>query len=244
MNQPPDINNAAEFISESDDIFGRIASRYDLLCDLFSLGIHRAWKSEVAKVIAREHWQYLLDTATGTGDIVLRVLQQKSSSPDRQITASDISPQMLAIAKQRLGANVGRSVQLEVLDAQNLHQIDTNSVDCYSMSLGLKICDRKLALAEAIRVVKPGGRIIILEASNIFLPWLHNAYLLYMKFSMPIIGWIATGGDASAYKYLLQGIKEFPSAEELKSEMEDMGLKEVNFMRLSLGIVAIHTARK
>jgi len=135
-------------------------------------------------------------------------------------------------------------VQLRILDAENLDQIESDSVDCYSMSLGLKICNRKAALEEALRVLKPGGRLIILEASNIFLPWLHKAYLLYMEVCMPIIGWIATGGDASAYKYLLHGIKEFPSAEELKRELEEMRLKDVNFTRLSLGIVAIHTARK
>jgi demethylmenaquinone methyltransferase / 2-methoxy-6-polyprenyl-1,4-benzoquinol methylase len=244
VNSSSDTRNAAEFDTQSDDIFGRISGRYDLLCDLFSFGIHRVWKREVAKIIAQEKWSSLLDTATGTGDIVLRVLNRDSTTRDRFIIASDISPKMLEIAKRRLGANVGQTVQLEVLDAQDLHQIETESVDCYSMSLGLKICDRKSAIQEAIRVLKPGGRIIILEASNISIGWLHKAYLIYMELCMPLIGWIATGGDASAYKYLLQGIKEFPSAESLKLEMESMGLREVDFSRLSLGIVAIHTARK
>ncbi|MGS2724473.1 ubiquinone/menaquinone biosynthesis methyltransferase [Porticoccus sp. GXU_MW_L64] len=244
MASSAETNNAAEFNTRADDIFGRIAGRYDLLCDLFSLGIHRIWKREVAKLIAKEKWINLLDTATGTGDIVLRVLKQESNYSDRFITASDISPQMLKIANQRLGSKVGKTVELEILDAQDLNQIETESVDCYSMSLGLKICDRKSAMKEAIRVLKPGGRIIILEASNISIKWLHRAYLLYMEIGMPIIGWIATGGDASAYKYLLQGIKEFPTAEDLKLEMENMGLRKVNFIRLSLGIVAIHTARK
>jgi len=244
MSQPTDTSNAAEFDTRSDDVFGRIAGRYDLLCDLFSFGIHRLWKREVAKIISSEHWTNLLDTATGTGDIVLRVLNLEVSASGRSIVASDISPQMLKVAEKRLEGKTGTTVQLLVLDAQNLHQIDSSSFDCYSMYLGMKICDRRSALEEAIRVLKPGGRIVMLEASNISIHWLHKGYLLYMKLCMPVIGWIATIGDASAYKYLLQGIEEFPSAENLKSELEDMGLVDVEFERLPLGIVAIHTARK
>ncbi len=248
MSQPTDTNNAAEFDTRSDtrsdDVFGRIAGRYDLLCDLFSFGIHRLWKREVAKIISSEHWTNLLDTATGTGDIVLRVLNLEAPVSGHSIVASDISPQMLKVAEKRLVGKTGTTVQLLVLDAQNQHQIDSSSFDCYSMSLGMKICDRRSALEEAIRVLKPGGRIVMLEASNIPIRWLHKGYLLYMKLCMPVIGWIATIGDASAYRYLLQGIEEFPSAENLKSELEDMGLVDVEFERLSLGIVTIHTARK
>ncbi len=122
--------------------------------------------------------------------------------------------------------------------------IADGSVDAYSISLGLKICNRRLALDEAFRILRPGGRLVVLEASNI--PWrpLNLAYLAYMSVCMPVLGWLATGGDASAYKYLLQGIREFPSAEELAVELQNHGFEEVAFERLSFGIVAIHTARK
>src|SRR5687768_18586964 len=96
--------NAAEFDTQQDDVFGRIASRYDLLCDLFSLGIHRLWKRKVAQVIAKEPWSQLLDCATGTGDIILRLLTYMEIRPGQHIIASDISPQMLAIAQKRLAA--------------------------------------------------------------------------------------------------------------------------------------------
>lgn len=238
----PSHRNAAEFAWERDDVFGRIAHRYDRLCDLFSLGIHRLWKQRVAEVIAGEPWQTLLDGATGTGDIILRVLPEVVGQ-GRTIIASDISTKMLAIAERRLrGHRV--TVDLRRLDVEHMPAIPSGSVDAYSISLGLKICDRTRAMQEAWRVLRPGGRLVVLEASSIRWRPLHHAYLLYMSVCMPLLGWLATGGDASAYKYLLHGIRDFPSAEALARELREQGFEDVAFERLSLGIVAIHTARK
>jgi len=239
---PSNSKNAADFAWQHDDVFGRIASRYDLLCDVFSFGIHRLWKRRVARRIASERWSVLLDGATGTGDIVLRLLAHEATE-GRTVIASDISTKMLAIAQRRLASRAG-SVQLRQLDAEAMPTITDGSVDAYSMSLGMKICNRRLAIAEAFRVLRPGDRLIFLEASNI--PWrpLHRVYLAYMAVCMPVLGWLASGGDASAYRYLLHGIREFPSAEALAVELQTHGFEEVAFERLSLGIVAIHTARK
>ncbi|HEY9107492.1 MAG TPA: ubiquinone/menaquinone biosynthesis methyltransferase [Roseateles sp.] len=234
--------NAAEFAWQRDDVFGRIAHRYDRLCDLFSLGIHRLWKRRVAEVIARERWGTLLDGATGTGDILRRVLPDVAGQ-GRIIIASDISPKMLAIAERRLDAHRGAVSFLE-LDAERMPAVPDDSVDAYSISLGLKICDRGRAMSEAWRVLRPGGRLVVLEASNIRWAPLHKAYLLYMSLCMPVLGWLATGGDASAYRYLLHGIRDFPTAEALTRELGERGFEDVAFERLSLGIVAIHTARK
>ncbi|MDQ0073036.1 ubiquinone/menaquinone biosynthesis methyltransferase [Variovorax boronicumulans] len=203
------MNNAADFRTQEDDVFGRIAGRYDLLSDLFSLGIHRLWKRRVAALITQEPWTDLLDVAAGTGDVVLKVAQRKGLRSGQKIVATDISPQMLSIARRR-AAQLQVRVEFRVLDAHAMPDIADNSVDLYSISLGLKICERKLALREALRVLKPGGRFIALEASNISVRWLHRAYLGYMAVCMPVIGWAATGGDASAYRYLLKGIQDFP----------------------------------
>lgn len=234
--------NAAAFDWAHDDVFGRIATRYDLLCDVFSLGVHRVWKRRVARRIADERWTRLLDGATGTGDIILRLLAHESTA-NREIVASDVSAAMLGVAQRRLGPHAHR-VRLERLDAERMPSVADESVDAYSISLALKICNRAQVLDEAYRVLAPGGRLIVLEASHI--PWkpLQVAYLAYMSVCMPLLGWLATGGDASAYRYLLHGIREFPSAEELAEELRARGFEDVEFERQSLGIVAIHTARK
>jgi ubiquinone/menaquinone biosynthesis methyltransferase len=241
--RPVERPNAAEFNTSADDVFGRIASRYDLLCDLFSFWIHRHWKRRVALRVASQQWHDLLDSASGTGDIIIRVLNRQPSGAKRRIVASDISPQMLAIARMRL-ERLGHVVELRQLDAHAMPSVPANSVDLYSISLGLKICDRLAVLREALRVLRPGGRLVVLEASNIPVRWLHHAYLMYMSVCMPIIGWIATGGEASAYRYLLQGVNEFPTAEELAEEIRHVGFVNVSFERLSLGIVAIHVGEK
>ena len=241
------MKNSANFIPKNDDVFGRIANRYDFLCDLFSLGIHRLWKRRVAHIISNAPWQNLLDVASGTGDIVYRILQQRPSNETigkvQQIIVSDISLQMLDVAKNKV-TDYTQDTVFMLLDAENLIQIENASQDVVSISLGLKICDRHKALQEAYRVLKTDGRLVVLEASNIPINWIHKLYLAYMSAVTPIIGWLATGGDSSAYQYLLKGVKDFPSAENLAQEISDIGFSEVKFERLSFGIVAIHTACK
>lgn len=235
-------DNAAGFIWPNDDVFGRIASRYDLLCDLFSFGLHRLWKRRMAQRIAGEAWDTLLDGATGTGDIMLRILS-KISDKRKNIIAADISEKMLGAAHRKL-MPMPSNVSLVRLDAENMVSISSASIDAYSISLALKICNRHRVLEEALRVLKPGGRLIVLEASNIRYAFIQRLYLVYMSICIPLLGLLMTAGDASAYKYLLKGVKEFPSAEGLATEMLNAGFESVEFERLTLGIVAIHVARK
>jgi demethylmenaquinone methyltransferase/2-methoxy-6-polyprenyl-1,4-benzoquinol methylase len=235
--------NAASFDSIRDDVFSRIASRYDVLCDLFSLGLHRTWKRRMARRIAQAPWQSMVDVAAGTGDIALRVVRHLGSASGRSCVVSDICPAMLEIAERRAGALAG-AMQFRVYDAHGLSEVGNESVDLYSMSLGMKICDRARAMKEAWRVLKPGGAFICLEASEIPLRFIHRLYLAYMGLCMPVVGYLATGGDASAYHYLLSGVRGFPGAVELAREIEALGFTDVGYERLSFGIVAIHVARK
>ena len=240
----PEGANAAAFKPRADDVFGRIAGRYDLLCDLFSFGLHRLWKRRVANLIAAEPWQRMIDSAAGTGAVVLRLARlHPDRVKGRLIIVSDISAPMLAIAKQRT-VRLGAPLDFRLLDAEAMPAIASGSIDLYSISLALKICDRTRVLSEAYRVLRPGGRFIALEASAIRSAWLHRLYLVYMGLCMPLIGRLATRGDASAYLYLLRGIEAFPDAEGLAAEMRAVGFEEVAFERLTLGIVAIHRGRK
>lgn len=236
--------NAAEFDPAADNVFARIAGRYDRLCDMFSLRIHRLWKSRMAAEMARHPGSVVLDAASGTGDIPLRMLRrlERDGAPARTIWVTDICPEMLAIARSKLGARPG--VTLATADMHALSGFAANSVDLYSMSFGMKICDRKRALAEAFRVLKPGGTFFCLEAARITVPPLHALYLAYMRWCMPIIGRIATGGDASAYGYLLKGVHEFPTQREFCDEIASYGFRDVAYRNFSLGIVALHWATK
>jgi ubiquinone/menaquinone biosynthesis methyltransferase len=231
--------NAAAFDPEADDVFARIAGRYDRLCDVFSVFAHRLWKSRIAKLIARERGVVALDVAAGTGDIPVRLLR-RSGGPNR-IIVSDICPQMLAQAEKKLSGSA--RVELRLLDAHHLDVPDA-SIDTFSISFGMKICDRARVMDEAVRVLKPGGVFYCLEAARIPFEPLHQLYLAYMDWCLPLIGRVATGGDASAYAYLLRGVHDFPRQHEFAAEIRKCGFVYVSFENLTFGIVAIHRGIK
>lgn len=236
-------HNAADFTPAEDNVFGRIANRYDRLCDIFSLGIHRQWKTHMARAMAREKASLILDVASGTGDIPLRYLKQKSRSSEAKLLVTDICPQMLEIARGKL-RDKDAGLSFEIMDAYEMTAIEDGSVDLYSISFAMKICDRERILKEAFRVLKPGGVFFCLEASQIPVRIIHRAYLAYMDWCMPIIGRLAADGDASAYQYLLKGVHDFPSQTELAREIEGHGFENVSFQSLTFGITALHRAVK
>jgi demethylmenaquinone methyltransferase/2-methoxy-6-polyprenyl-1,4-benzoquinol methylase len=233
--------NAAEFDSGSDDVFTRIAGRYDRLCDVFSLLAHRYWKSTMARQIAGDRGLSVLDVASGTGDIALRVAQRRDAA-DKAIVAGDICPAMLAIAKRKAS---DQAIKIDFRHL-NAHELDVpdSSVDAYAIAFGMKICDRALVIKEAFRVLRPGGRIYCLEASKIPVEFIHATYLRYMDWCLPLIARIATGGDRGAYDYLLRGIHDFPGAPLLQREIESFGFQNVSYKYMTFGIVALHVAAK
>jgi len=236
--------NAASFDPGSDNVFARIAARYDRLCDLFSLRIHRRWKSVMAAAIAGHPGAVVLDAASGTGDIPLRVMRRlaKNGAAGRTLWVTDLCPEMLAIARRKLAGCA--EAKIAVADVHALGDFPARSVDLFSISFGMKICDRRRVLAEAFRVLKPGGTFFCLEAARIPFAPLHALYLAYMRWCLPIIAKIATGGDASAYDYLVRGIHEFPDQRAFCAEMEGFGFRDVRYRNTTLGIVALHEGMK
>lgn len=237
--------NAAAFTPESDNVFARIAERYDFLCDIFSLGIHRVWKSRVATLIADAPGTLVLDAASGTGDIpirVLRRLRRAGAQTAKEFLITDICPQMLDIARRKFNAE--DNVKFGVFDVHDLREVPSESVDIYSISFGMKICDRARTLSEAFRILRPGGQFLCLEAARIPVDIVHAAYLKYMNWCLPLMARIAVGGDAGAYNYLLRGLHNFPAQLEFAKELAAHGFEDTRFENLTLGIVAIHRGSK
>jgi demethylmenaquinone methyltransferase / 2-methoxy-6-polyprenyl-1,4-benzoquinol methylase len=232
--------NAATFDQSGDDVFARIATRYDALCDIFSLRLHRGWKDLMAKRMAAHKDAVILDVASGTGDIPARLLR-KGGAPSH-LMVTDLCPQMLSLAREKL-AHADR-VSFEIKNAEDLREVASDSIDVYSISFGMKICARDAVIREARRVLKPGGHFYCLEAARIPIEPIHQAYLAYMSWCMPLIGRLAANGDASAYTYLLRGVREFPGQRRFAEELEAAGFEAVRFTNMSLGIVALHEARK
>jgi ubiquinone/menaquinone biosynthesis methyltransferase len=236
--------NAARFDPSHDDVFARIATRYDRLCDIFSLFIHRHWKSRMASIIAAQPAGVLLDVASGTGDIPLRVLRKRGhrgKHDDVTLWVTDLCPQMLEMAKRKMAHDA--SIQFARMNAHDLHELSDASVDMFSISFGMKICDRAKVVSEAFRVLKPGGRFYCLEAARIPSAPIHWLYLKYMDWCLPFIARVAVN-DRGAYDYLLRGIHEFPTQAAFADELRAAGFHEVSFENLTFGIVALHRGTK
>lgn len=231
-------------------VFDSVAAKYDLMNDLMSAGVHRAWKSRFIDRINPQPGEILLDVAGGTGDIAaafIRRADERPRAPDRPIAraiVSDINAEMLAAGRARAisGKIRGRMASL-CADAEAMPLPD-NSVDAYAIAFGIRNVTRiDRALNEARRVLKTGGRFFCLEFSHLETEGLQKLYDLY---SFNIIPWLGekVAKDRASYQYLVESIRRFPTQENFAAMIRAAGFSRVRYENLSAGIVAIHAGWK
>ena len=223
-------------------VFDSVASRYDLMNDLMSGGIHRRWKDELVAWLAPRPGQRMLDVAGGTGDIACRALRRLDPAQGGGILVCDVNQQMLELGRARaIDSGILAGIEWLCGDAEALPVAD-RSVDLYTIGFGLRNVTRiERALAEARRVLKPGGRFLCLEFTPAVGPWLAPAYDFYSFHVLPMIGQIVTG-DRDAYTYLAESIRRFPAQSALCDLMEAAGLERARFRNLTGGVAALHSA--
>ena len=220
------------------EVFDSVAGRYDLMNDLMSAGIHRLWKSAFLDWLRPRPDMTLLDVGGGTGDIAFGF---KKRGGGRAVVC-DINREMLAVGRDRgFNRNLVGGLAWVCGDAQALPVAD-RSVDAYTIAFCLRnVTDLRAALADAYRVLKPGGRFMCLEFSRVVLPGLREAYDAYSFKVLPLIGQMVAG-NRDAYQYLVESIRKFPPQAELKAMVEDVGFERCEVRNLSGGIAAIHSA--
>ena len=225
-----------------DDVFHSVARRYDLMNDLMSGGLHRAWKDALVTAVnppknTREF--AVLDLAGGTGDVAFRVAQ--SGGPGTRVTVCDTNADMLEVGRARAAERgLDGVVTFDQGNAETLAYPD-RSFDCVAIAFGIRNVPRvEAALADAYRVLKIGGRFLCLEFSSVDMPGLDALYELYSFQVIPRIGEAVTG-DREAYQYLVESIRKFPKPKAFATMMEAAGFRRVSFKPMTGGVVALHS---
>jgi demethylmenaquinone methyltransferase / 2-methoxy-6-polyprenyl-1,4-benzoquinol methylase len=227
-----------------DDVFHKVAARYDLMNDVMSFGAHRLWKDAlVAKVRAPKTGVYAhLDVAGGTGDVAFRIAAQ--SSPDAVVTVLDINADMLKVGEERAAKRKDASKLRFVEGNAEALPFPDKTFDGYTVAFGIRNVPRiDKALSEAFRVLKRGGKFLCLEFSHVDVPGLDA---LYDRFSFSVIPQMGRliAKDAESYRYLVESIRKFPPPAAFADQIRRAGFERVGFERLSGGIVAIHSGWK
>jgi len=220
-------------------VFTSVASKYDIMNDLMSVGLHRIWKRFAVGLANVHEGQRVLDVAGGSADLSRLFLKKVGRSG--QVVLTDINNAMLCVGRDRL-LDEGIATPTTQCDAEHLPFPD-NYFDCVSIAFGLRNVTRKdAALREMYRVIKPGGRVIVLEFSKVAKP-LEKMYDLYSFKLLPKMGELIAN-DADSYRYLAESIRMHPGQEELKQMMLDAGLERVEYFNMTGGVVAVHRGYK
>ncbi|MEE9927027.1 bifunctional demethylmenaquinone methyltransferase/2-methoxy-6-polyprenyl-1,4-benzoquinol methylase UbiE [Microvirgula aerodenitrificans] len=221
------------------EVFHSVANKYDVMNDMMSGGLHRIWKHFTLNTAGLRPGQKVLDIAGGTGDLARG--WAKRVGKQGEVWLTDINSSMLTVGRDRL-LDEGTVLPVALADAEKLPFPD-NYFDLVSVAFGLRNMTHKdLALAEMLRVLKPGGKLLVLEFSRIWSP-LKPVYDLYSLKALPIMGKLIAG-DAASYQYLAESIRMHPDQETLKQMMLDVGFGKVDYHNLSAGIVALHKGYK
>ena len=226
----------AEKAGRVGQVFDRVAERYDLMNDLMSLGLHRAWKRLTVWLARVRPGERVLDVASGSGDLA-RALSARGA----EVWMSDINGRMLAVGRDR-ALDAGHIMPAIRCDAERL-PFPERSFDCVTLAFGLRnMTHKEKALAEMARILKIGGRLLVLEFSRVWTP-LEKAYDLYSFRVLPWV-WEHVAGDAAAYRYLAESIRMHPDRETLAAMMQQAGLEQVEVFNLAAGVVAVHRGWK
>lgn len=223
------------------EVFSNVASKYDVMNDAMSMGIHRLWKSAMMDWLAPRPGQRLLDVAGGTGDIALRFLKRAAGA---EAVVLDMTEDMLIAGRQRTEAKQ-QAAQLDwiVGDAMAL-PFEDHSFDVYTISFGIRNVTRiPDALSEAYRVLRPGGRLMVLEFSQLPNEGMQKLYDLYSFNVIPKMGKFIAG-DEDSYQYLVESIRRFPNQESFATMISAAGFENVSYRNLSMGVAALHSGWK
>jgi demethylmenaquinone methyltransferase / 2-methoxy-6-polyprenyl-1,4-benzoquinol methylase len=225
------------------EVFASVAPRYDLMNDLMSAGVHRLWKNTLVDVLNPRPGERLLDVAGGTGDIAFRIVKRLTErggeKPD--VTICDINPAMLEVGRDRaVDRGLLQGLTWTTGDAEDLPFPD-GTFDGYTIAFGLRnVTHIDKALAEARRVLKPGGRFYCLEFSKVTSVPVARVYDAYSERALPFFGRLVAR-DAESYRYLHESIRRFPAQRELAQRMRRAGFAQVAWRNLTLGVVALHS---
>ena len=234
---------AAEKAGMVREVFQSVAPRYDLMNDLMSAGVHRLWKNTLVDVLNPRPGERLLDVAGGTGDIAFRIvkrlMEKGGERPD--VTICDINPAMLEVGRDRaVDRGLLQGLTWTTGDAEDLPFPD-RTFDGYTIAFGLRnVTHIDKALAEAWRVLKPGGRFYCLEFSKVTSAPVARVYDAYSERALPLFGRLVAR-DAESYRYLHESIRRFPAQRELAERMRRAGFTQVAWRNLTLGVVALHS---